>query len=269
MENKINELKNILASYKSVVAGYSGGIDSTLLCYYANEVLKNNCLVITAISETLPPEELDEAIKIAKTYNWNHLIIKTDELNNKKFTSNTAEKCKWCKDIRFKALKKIAEEKNVQVIISGDNMDDLNDYRPGFQHGRALGVKSPLIEAGFNKEEIRKLAKEIGLPNYNKPATPCLASRIPYGIKITPESLKKVLEAEKLLNKLGYKIARVRHYNNMAKIEIEKEKIIAFVSFHSSLVAEKLNELGYKHVSLDLEGYRMGSLNEDIKINNE
>ncbi len=269
MNNKIKHLKDLLSSYKSVIAGYSGGVDSTLLCYYAHEVLKDNFLAITATSETLPPEELAEAKEIAQKYNWNHLIVQTGELNNSLFTNNTPEKCKWCKDIRFQEINKIAKERKIETVIAGDNTNDLKDYRPGFKHAKTLGIKSPLLEAGFSKQDIRNLAKEIGLPNYNKPANPCLASRIPYNIEITPKALQMVYEAEKLLKNIGYKIVRVRHYNNMAKIEIEKDKIIAFVSFHSSLVADKLKQIGYKQTCLDLNGYRMGSLNEDIVVNNE
>lgn len=264
MDEKINRLKEILKSYKSMIAGFSGGIDSTLLCYYGHKVLKDGFIAITAVSETLSTEELDEAINIAKKYNWSHLVVKTKEMENELFTRNTPEKCKWCKDIRFKELLKLAEERGVNIVAAGDNFDDLKDYRPGFKHAQTMNIKSPLIEAGLNKQEIRAIAKTLGLPNYDKPANPCLASRIPYGITITKEALFMIKESEDFIRSLGYSYVRVRHHNDLARIEIDKNQIVKFVSFHSNSVIEKLKQIGYTYIVLDLQGYRMGSLNEVI-----
>lgn len=262
--DKIERLKNLILSYESLIVGYSGGIDSTLLCFFAHQVLKDNFLAITASSEVYTEEELSEAISIAQKYGWPHLIIHSEDLKNDNFTQNTPDRCKWCKDIRFKEIIKIAQERGFKNIAAGDNLDDMQDYRPGFKHARTLGIKSPLLEAGLTKQEIRETAKSLDLPNHNKPSNPCLASRFPYGIKITPEGLKMVAEAENFIHKLGYSSVRVRHHNNLARIEIKPVQIINFVSFHANLAIEKLKQLGYTYITLDLQGYRMGSLNEEI-----
>jgi uncharacterized protein len=159
----------------------------------------------------------------------------------------------------------MAQARGYDYVLAGDNMDDLSDYRPGYQHAKTLGIISPLIEAGLNKTDIRKLAKEAGLPNYNKPANPCLATRIPYGIPVSTEALKMIKAAEDCLHNLGYTTVRVRHHNNLARIEIEKAKILQFISFHGDLINKQLKEIGYHYVTLDLNGYRSGSLNEVLE----
>ena len=262
MNQKIDKLKSILATYKSVIIGFSGGIDSTLLCYYANEVLKNKFLAITAISETITEEEISQVKELSSLYGWPHKIIMSNELSNDNFIANTPERCKICKDIRFKEILKLAQELDYKVVASGDNIDDLKDYRPGYVHIKSLGVKSPLIEAGMSKYDIRTIAKEIGLPNYNKPSNPCLATRLPYGTKITIENLQKIAIAEKFINDLGYLEVRVRHHNDIARIELLSTEIVDFISLHSSIVNKKLKSLGYKYVTIDIQGYRVGSLNE-------
>lgn len=268
MEPKINKLKEIIKNYKRVIVAYSGGIDSTLLCYLAYEALKEDFLAITCHSEIYPDDELQEAINITKKYNWPHLVITTQELENEDFITNNKDRCGYCKASRSEIITSIAKEKGYNYILSGENIDDLNDYRPGIKKAIEAGVKMPFIEAEIGKNEIRSIAKGLNIPNYNKAANPCLATRIPYDIKITTKALKTVNEAEKLIRDLGYQQVRVRHYNDLARIEIEKSKIINFMSFHSDLVNQKLKELGYNYVTIDLQGYRTGSLNEAInKIN--
>lgn len=264
---KIENLKDLIKNYTSAIVAYSGGIDSTLLCYFANEVLADKFLAVITTSETLTEEEIQTAMDIAKKYDWPLLKIKSQELEEEIFIQNNADKCKWCKDIKIREIKKIAIDKGFKEIITGDNLDDLKDYRPGFKHAQTLGVKSPFIDANINKQEIRTISKEIGLPNYEKPSTPCLASRIPYGIRITKENLKKVEAAEFFIKSLGYNVVRVRHEENTAKIEIEKEHQAHFTSTHAEIVVEKLKEIGYTYVVLDLQGYKIGNLNKVLKTN--
>lgn len=266
---KIKALKGILASYKTAIVAFSGGIDSTLLCYFSYEVLSDNFLAVTAASETINSLELSQAKELAEEYHWPHLVVFSNEMADPRYTENTPEKCKWCKDIRFKAIKEIADQKGFEYILSGDNVDDFDDYRPGLQHAVTLGMKSPLVEAGFTKNDIRSVAQKSGLSNYNKPSTPCLASRIPYGILLTKEALDMVDQGEQFLKSLGYTLVRVRHHGSLAKIEIPKEQLLNFMSFHADAALCKLKEIGYKYVSLDLQGFRSGSLNEVLNLKNE
>jgi uncharacterized protein len=268
MEEKISKLKDILKSYGSMIVGYSGGVDSTLLCYYAHETLKDSFLAITAVSELFTPEEIEEATRIATTFSWPHLVIESTEMEDDTFTENNNLKCKWCKDIKFQKLLDLAKNKNYNVVTAGDNLDDLKDYRPGLKQAKKLGIKSPFIEAGITKADIRILAKKAGLPNHDKPSNPCLASRIPYGIPITKDALQKIYKSEKYLQSLGYQPLRVRHHGSMAKIEIPKSSLINFISFHADAVAKTLKEIGYTYVVLDIEGFRSGSLNETIEEDN-
>lgn len=267
-EHKFSELKRILKEYESVIVAFSGGIDSTFLCYTANEVLKDKFLAITATSETIPPEELKDTKALTKHFGWNHKIISSNELGNEAFTQNPPEKCAICKEIKFKEIIKVAQNNRYKHILSGDNYDDLEDYRPGLKKAHQLGIKTPLIDVKLSKKEIRELSKELNIPNYNKPSTPCMATRIPYGTKIDSKNLKMVSDAELFIKNLGYAVVRVRHHGNLARIELEPGKILNFISFHSGLVDKYLKGLGYTYTALDLRGYRMGSLNEEIKIKN-
>lgn len=267
-ESKLDNLKSILESYKSVIVAYSGGVDSTFLCYVANTVLKDKFQAVTAVSETMPEKELSICKEIAKQYGWNHHIIYSNELNNKDFTDNPPDKCAICKEIKFTEILNSIHMYNSTKLLSGDNYDDLNDYRPGLKKAQELGVQTPLIETKITKNDIREFLKEWNIPNYDKPATPCIASRIPYGTEITKKSLKMITSAEAFIKKLGYDIVRVRHHGSLARIEIEQGKILNFISFHSGIVDKHLKELGYTYTTLDLSGYQMGSLNKEINTEN-
>ena len=264
-QEKEVHLKEILSSFQSVLVAFSGGVDSTYLLCVAQEVLKNKVLAVIASSETYPQHELLEAKKIAEDLKANYLVIQTQELTNPKFSTNPKERCYYCKLELFTQLKKIAHEKNLNYIIDGSNVDDLNDFRPGARAKKELGVYSPLQEASFTKAEIREASKARNLPTWNKPAYACLASRIPYHKKIEPRILSQIDQAENFIRSLGFTQVRVRHHENVARIEVLREEIPRMFQYSTSeAIEKKLKELGYDFVSLDLKGYRTGSLNESL-----
>ncbi|MFH1612127.1 MAG: ATP-dependent sacrificial sulfur transferase LarE [bacterium] len=264
--NKINKLQEILKNMKSVLIAYSGGVDSTFLLKIAKDVLKENVFAVIAKSETYPEREYKEAIKLVKNLKVEYLTITTKELLNQNFFTNSQERCYYCKKELFTKLKQIAFEKNINYVIDGTNYDDTKDFRPGVKAICELGIQSPLKETGFTKKEIRLLSQKMNLSTWNKPSFACLASRIPYGEKITEEKLAMIEKAESYLCKLGFKQVRIRHHNNIARIEVFPEEIPNFIisSVYEKIV-QKLKKIGYKYITLDLEGYRTGSMNEVLK----
>lgn len=258
---KLDNLKEILSGYKSVLVAYSGGVDSTFLAVVAKNVLGENVLVVTACSETYPSFEVEGARQLAGILNLHHMEIYTDELDNEEFAANPPERCYICKQELFGKLTEIAREKGLAHVVDGANFDDLNDFRPGMKAGRELGVKSPLQEAGFTKKDIRHLSKEMGLPTWNKPSYACLSSRFPYGERITREKLQMVGSAEDYLRSLGLSQLRVRYHGPVARIEVGETEFPIIMS-QTSEVVKKFQELGFKYTTLDLKGYRTGSMNE-------
>lgn len=261
---KFEKLKHILSSMRSVVIAYSGGVDSTFLLKVAADVLGDKVLAVTAVSPTYQRQELEFSRLMAKSLNVKHKIIRTSELNNARFVSNPVNRCYFCKKELFGSLKKIAKEKKIDFVIDASNASDKFDYRPGTKAKEEFKIRSPLSEAELTKKEIRVLSKKLKLSTWDKPSLACLASRIPYGSKISENVLERIYKAETVLNSMGFKQVRLRHYDELCRIEVAKKDIRRLINSRS-LVIDKLKKLGYNYITVDLEGYRTGSMNEVIK----
>jgi len=263
---KLAQLKAILSGMGSVLVAFSGGVDSCFLLKVASDVLGDGVVAVTAQSETYTSRERKEAEELAKRLGVVHLIITTHELENENFASNPPERCYYCKRELFSKLLELKKQHNLGYVADGSNYDDSRDFRPGTRAARELGIRSPLKEAHLTKEDIRLLSKEMGLPTWSKPATPCLSTRFPYGTRITKEALVKVAKAEEVLAGLGIRELRVRAHGDVARIELGREDMgILLDEENSKTVAGRFRELGFCYVALDIEGYRMGSMNETLK----
>ena len=262
--DKLKNLKKILSDMGSVLVAYSGGVDSTFLLKVASEVLADKVLAVTAVSPTYPPGELVFSRRMSAKLGAKLKIINTDELKDKRFISNTANRCYFCKKELFGKLINIARKNKLKFVCDASNLSDDRDWRPGNKAKEEFGIRSPLKEAGFNKEEIRRISRRLGLDSWDKPNLACLASRIPYGMKITPEALIRIHKAEKFLNALGFRQIRLRHYNGLCRIEVFNKDMPKLLKKRNLIVA-RLKSLGYNYVTLDLEGYRTGSMNEVLK----
>ncbi|MDQ1909155.1 ATP-dependent sacrificial sulfur transferase LarE [Paenibacillus sp. GD4] len=262
IEQKYERLGEILRSMDRVVVAFSGGVDSAFLLKAALEFLgKDRVLAITADSETYPEREKHEAITLAAELGANHEVIHTSELNIPGYAENPTNRCYFCKNSLFDHLIPIAKERGYQHVIFGAIADDLGDHRPGLQAAHEQGVRAPLLEAGIKKSEIRHLSRQFGLRTWDKPSFACLSSRIPYGEQITALKLSMIDQAEDFLIQLGFRQVRVRQHENLARIEVPAQEIAEVVAVAETIHA-KLKEIGYAYVTLDLKGYRSGSLNE-------
>lgn len=249
----------------SVLVAFSGGADSSFLLKAASLVLpKSKILAVTASSATFPREELALARNTARGLGIKHMVVKTEELKNKRFISNPVNRCYFCKKELFSRLKEVAEKNKLDFIIDASNVSDRKDFRPGNKAKYELGIRSPLQEANLTKREIRILSRRLGLKTWNKPALACLASRFPYGTKISKAVLNRIDNAEAFLRQLGFRQVRLRHHNGSCRIEVFKNDIPEVVA-KRGLITQRLKRLGYNYISVDLEGYRTGSLNEVIK----
>lgn len=262
--NKLKKLKEILKDMESVLVAYSGGADSTLLLKVAHDTLGNKVLAVTADSPTYPKEELMFSKRMAKRIGAPHKIIRTFELEDTRFISNPVNRCYFCKKELFGRLKKIAKEKKLNFVIDGSNESDKSDYRPGIKAKEEFKIRSPLADAGLTKDRIRALSKKLGLPTWNKPSLACLASRIPYGTGISKKILERIYKAEDILKKNGFNQVRLRDYDNLCRIEVSKNDIPCLINMRRQIVG-KFKKLGYNYITVDLEGYRTGSMNEAIR----
>jgi pyridinium-3,5-biscarboxylic acid mononucleotide sulfurtransferase len=267
VEIKLAQLRNLFVELDRALIAYSGGIDSTLVAKVAYDVLGDRALAVTAKSPSLLPEELEDAIAQAATIGIAHQVVETHELDNPNYASNPVDRCYFCKSELHDTLKPIALKFGYPFVIDGVNADDLQDYRPGIQAAKERGARSPLAELGITKLEVREIARSIGLPWWNKPAQPCLSSRFPYGEEITIPKLNRVGRAEIYLRRLGYENIRVRSSGDTAKIELPAELIQQFVANNNlAELVSTFQSFGFMYVTLDLEGYRSGKLNQGLQL---
>ena len=266
LEEKTEKIKSLIREMDSTLVAFSGGVDSTLVLALAHEVMGERTLAVTAQSASVPNREMQASRQLAKEIGARHLVVRTEEMSNPEYRANPANRCYHCKTELYSNLKRVAEQNNISTILNGINLDDLGDYRPGIDSAREQGVRSPLVEAEFSKQDVRDLSRAMGLSIWNKPAMACLSSRIPYGQPVTAEKLSRVEQAEDLLLSFGFKQVRVRHLGTKACIELDQNEIPLYQSDESiqRSVKEKLMALGFSCVVLDPEGYRMGSLNEAL-----
>ena len=264
---KEQRLFDSLASFDSAIVAFSGGVDSAYLAWAATRVLGQRAACITADSPSYPDRHRQLALRIASEFGLHHEIVSTAELERPEYRANPVDRCYYCKHELYTTLTTIARDRGIVAILDGNNADDRGDYRPGRKAAREFGVRSPLDEVDLRKEEIRALSREAGLPTWDEPASACLSSRIPYHSEVTDEKLRMIERAESVLRELGFRVCRVRHHDSLARLEIGRDELArALEPDLRDRIVRELRDIGYQHVTIDLQGYRMGSLNEGVLL---
>jgi uncharacterized protein len=266
LPDKLSRMQGLIREMGSVLVAYSGGIDSTLVLKVAHDVLGSQAVGVTAVSPTFPEIELDIARRVASQIGARHLLIETDQLESPEFVRNDAARCYHCKTDLYQELSRLRREFDLGIMVDGTNLDDLGDDRPGIAAAREWGVRSPLVEAELSKEEIRTLARDLGLSNWDKPAAACLSSRIPHGVAITRDKLSRVEQAEAALFREGFRQFRVREQGEGARIELDRSEMPSMLNDETrrARITARLKELGFRFVMLDLEGYRPGGADKKM-----
>jgi uncharacterized protein len=267
LERKEAALLSALSELPSVIVAYSGGVDSAFLAYAATRTLGAGALCVTADSPSYPERHRAMAVSLAAQFGFRHEFVQTSEMERPEYRANPANRCYYCKNELYTHLSALAFERGIAVIVDGSNADDRGDYRPGREAAREFGVRSPLDDAELTKDEIRELSRRAGLPTWDEPASACLSSRIPYFSEVTDEKLRQIERAEAALRALGFRICRVRHHDTIARLELGRDEIArALDPAMAGTIDRELRALGYAHVTVDLRGYRLGSLNEALRL---
>lgn len=264
---KEQKLRELFRTMGSVIVAYSGGVDSSYVAYVANAELGTRAICITGQSASLPSYQQTEIDRVVKKFGFHYEVIQTEELDNPSYRANNADRCYFCKDELYSKLEAVAASRGIASIVDGSTTDDINDFRPGRQAAKQHAVRSPLIEVELSKSEVRELSRRAGLPTWDKPASPCLSSRIAYGTAVTIERLSKVDRGEEILREFGFREFRVRHHDTLVRIEIapaEMDRVLRKEVVEQ--LAARFRELGFKYVTLDLEGFRSGSMNEVLPL---
>ena len=263
-QSQLGALRDLLSELGRTVVAYSGGVDSSFLAAVAHDTLGAESLAVTAVSPSLARRDRETARALATDRGWNHREIPTNEVDDPNYIRNAPDRCYWCKDELFTVLEPIARERQATLLV-GTNADDLSDHRPGRRAAREHGVRAPLAELGFDKATIRALSHELGLPTADRPAQPCLSSRVAYGVAVTPERLSRIDAAEDAIRRLGFETLRVRDHGDLARIEVPPADIERLTTHHDE-IARLLRDLGFTFVTVDLVGFRSGSLNEVLPL---